>query len=339
MTGVMGDTLPLVRQWTLLRSLSASRNGRTVQELADDMAVSQKTIRRDLGLLARVGFPLVESIADHGRKSWRIAGDGQPPMHLAFDELAALYLGRRFLEPLAGTLIWDAAQRAFRKIRAGLGEDALRYLEKLADVFHATAVGASDYSARSEAIDNLMVAIEDRRIAFITYRSMRSTEPVTYDVYPYGLIYHRGSLYLVAFAPQHEEIRHYRVDRIDAVEVQNLQFVKPADFDLKRHLERSFGVFSRNGEPLRIKIRFSPEVARYVKEKRWHPSQKLTRRKDGAVVAEFRLSATEEIKSWILSFGAKAEVLEPKSLRIDVLIEALRLLLRYEKTPKEDAKQ
>ena len=145
-----------------------------------------------------------------------------------------------------------------------------------------------------------MVAIEDRRIAFITYRSLRTTEPVTYDIYPYGLIYHRGSLYLVAFAPQHDEIRHYRVDRIDAVEVQSLQFTKPANFDLRTHLDQSFGVFSRNGAPVRVRICFSSAVSRYVEEKRWHPSQKLSRQADGSLVAEFVLTATEEIKSWIL---------------------------------------
>jgi predicted DNA-binding transcriptional regulator YafY len=227
-------------------------------------------------------------------------------------------LGRRFLEPLAGTLIWDAAQRAFCKIRSGLGDDALRYLEKLATLFHSTAVGASDYASHSEIIDDLMVAIEDRRIAFITYRSARSTEPVTYDVYPYGLIYHRGSLYLIAFAPHHEAIRHYRIDRIDSVEPQTLQFTKPADFDLHTHLQQCFGVFTRNGSQVHVQIRFTPTVALYVEEKRWHPSQKLTRQPDGSLLAEFTLSATEELKAWILSFGANAVVLEPPILRDEV---------------------
>jgi len=293
MVGIMADASPpLVRQWTLLRALSATRHGQTVRALSHEMTVSEKTIRRDLLLLARVGFPLVETVGVRGRKCWRIAADRQPSPQFTFDELASLYLGRRLLEPLAGTLIWDAAQRAFRKIRSGLGEDALRYLEKLALIFHSTSIGASDYSTRSDIIDRLLMAIEDRKIAFITYRSARSTEPVTYDVYPYGLIYHRGSLYLIAFAPHHDAIRHYRLDRIDVVKLQSLQFTKPAEFDLQTHLQQSFGVFTRNGSPVGIKIRFSPAVARYVEEKRWHLSQKLTKQPDGSLLAEFSLSAT-----------------------------------------------
>src|SRR5512142_2804253 len=37
----------------------------------------------------------------------------------------------------------------------------------------------------------------------------------------------------------------------------------------------------------------------------------LVKESDGSVLAEFRLSCTEEIKSWLLGFGAKALVLEP----------------------------
>ena len=93
--------------------------------------------------------------------------------------------------------------------------------------------------------------------------------------------------------------------------MQSLQFTKPADFDLKTHLDQSFGVFSRNGSPVRVRIRFGSTVSRYVEEKRWHPSLKLTRQGDDSLVAEFVLTATEEIKSWIFSFGAMAKVLEP----------------------------
>ena len=39
----------------------------------------------------------------------------------------------------------------------------------------------SDYSQKTDLIDDLMVAIEDRWTVFITYQSFKATEPVTYD--------------------------------------------------------------------------------------------------------------------------------------------------------------
>jgi len=43
----MTDESPLVRQWILLRTLCARRYGATVKEMAEEMQVSEKTIRRD----------------------------------------------------------------------------------------------------------------------------------------------------------------------------------------------------------------------------------------------------------------------------------------------------
>ena len=194
----MGEQLPLVRQWLLLRTLSARRCGATLKELVQELGVSEKTVRRDLETFQAVGFPLVGTVERFGRKTWRIEpAKSGPGLCFAFDEAVALYLGRRFLEPLAGTVFWQAAQQAFQKIRASLGKQALEYIEQFAAVFHQTIVGASDYAAKADLIDDLMVAIEDRRAVFIAYQSLRATEPVSYDIYPLGLAYHRGSLYLV----------------------------------------------------------------------------------------------------------------------------------------------
>ena len=60
---------------------------------------------------------------------------------------------------------------------------------------------------------------------------------------------------------------------------------------------------------------------RHVLESSWHASQALTRQRDGSVLAQFRLSTTVEIKSWVLSFGASAMALEPAALRAEIAAE------------------
>jgi len=104
---------PLVRQWTLLRVLGDRHAGLTVREIAREMGVNDKMIRRDLETFRSVGFPLEETVEEFGRKRWRLdPAKTEPGLGLAFDEAIALYLGRCFLDPLAGTVFWDAAQRA-----------------------------------------------------------------------------------------------------------------------------------------------------------------------------------------------------------------------------------
>jgi len=333
---IMAEQLPLVRQWTILRTLSARRLGVTVKELSQEMRVNEKTIRRDLETFQTLGFPLKERVGKFRRKHWRLeAGDNAFGLAFAFDEALALYLGRRFLDPLAGTMLWEAAQRAFRKIRAMLSADALRYIDRFSGLFHQTMVGAGDYAKHSATIDNLMVGIEDCRAVFITYQSMRATEPVTYDIYPYGLIYHRGALYLVGRSVQRDEICHWKVTRIEAAELTPVHFQRPEGFDLRQHLAGSFGVYHGDGD-VYVKVRFAASAARYVAESRWHDSQRLEPQKDGSLLAEFQLSDTEEIKRWILSFGPAAVVIEPEELRQEIASD-LRAMLQAHAAPAFDA--
>jgi predicted DNA-binding transcriptional regulator YafY len=322
---------PTVRQWLLLTALSHRHFGATFRELAQELNVGEKTIRRDLDLLQSVGFPLEEEVGARGRKTWRLAaGNGQPPgIGFAYDEALALYLGRRFLDPLSGTFLGEAADRALAKVRASLGRNALRYLDKMADRIHLTAVGAGDYAGHRDVIDALERGVDEEKATIIVYRSLRATEPVEHEVFPFGLARHRGSLYLVARSRDHdEEIRHFKVDRIERADVTGFPFHRPADFDLAIHFEKSFGVFHGDGD-VRVVVQFMPPVVRYVQEARWHKSQKLTKQKDGGLLSEFRLSTTEEIKHWIMSFGRQAIVLAPSELRREIADEAKAILEAY----------
>jgi proteasome accessory factor B len=313
---------PLVRQWNLLKLLSARRFGVSIAEMVEETGVSAKTIRRDLEAFVLAGFPLEEKPAERGKKLWHLSvNHGQPEISFAFDQALALYLGRRFLEPLAGTMIWQAAQQAFKKVRASLGKPALAYLDKMTGHLHTTIVGASDYTEKSEIIDALLQAVEERKVAHIEYQSLKATEPVTYEICPYGITFHRGSLYLVAFSRDHNELRHFKIDRVEKADVSQFPFPMPDDFDLARHLASSFGIFHAEGD-VTVKVRFAQPVARYVQESQWHASQKLSRQRDGSLLAEFRLSTTEEIKRWLMSFGRHATVLEPEHLRKAIAEEA-----------------
>lgn len=192
----MRESLPLRRQWLPTQLLSTCSQGSSLHELARELDYSEKTIRRDLETLRSAGFPIEETTEAYGRKHWRLNGGPNKPPQITFslEEISALYLGRRFLEPLAGTLFWKGTEDAFRKVRALLGDNSLRHLEKMAAAWHQTTFGKSDYARQAELIDELMIAIEDEKVTLITYQSASATEPVTREVYPYGLVSHRHAL-------------------------------------------------------------------------------------------------------------------------------------------------
>jgi len=90
----------------------------------------------------------------------------------------------------------------------------------------------------------------------------------------------------------------------------------------------SFGVYQ--GEPVYIKVWFHADVAGYIKEKIWHESQQVHLRDDGSIIFEAEVAGTDEIRFWIMTWGSRAEVLEPESLREEIRTEAEMMASRYE---------
>ena len=58
----MRDENGLRRQWALLMSLTSRHLGLTIRQMADEVGVNQRTIRRDLVVFRNVGFPLIEEV-------------------------------------------------------------------------------------------------------------------------------------------------------------------------------------------------------------------------------------------------------------------------------------
>lgn len=225
-------------------------------------------------------------------------------MNFTFDEAIALFAARQFLEPLAGTPFWRAASNAFAKIRSSLSNSVIKYLDRMSQKLHQTTNGAGDYAQKEQLIDQLMVGIEDSRAVSITYQSLRATEPVTYDVFPYGIAIHFGSLYLIGYHTEAGEVRTWKVDRINDAEASDVQFESPHDFDLAQHFANSFGVYSGSDDVL-VRIRFTSIVARYVRESRWHISQRLRPQKDGSL--NRRVSVVQHRRNHALDFEFRSQ--------------------------------
>jgi len=113
----------------------------------------------------------------------------------------------------------------------------------------------------------------------------------------------------------------------DFEHVERENFRLPEEGVVDGFMETSFGVF--RGESVHVKIRFAPEVAGYIGEKIWHATQKLTQLEDGAVLFEADVAGTEEIKHWVMQWGAHAEVLSPASLRRAMQSETAAMLEHY----------
>ena len=87
-----------------------------------------------------------------------------------------------------------------------------------------------------------------------------------------------------------------------------------------------------DGRAVRVRLRFTAEAARWVRERQWHPTQRLRERPDGGVEVTLRLTHLAEVKRWALSYGSACEVLEPAELREMIREELLAAQGLYSQT-------
>jgi predicted DNA-binding transcriptional regulator YafY len=321
----------VIRQWSILRDLEASRR-QTIDELAARTGVTTRTIRRDLEALQASGFPLFDELID-GKRYWRLEAKAFRRLDdtgFTLAELSALYFSRTLVECLAATPFQQDVAAAFDKLSAALTPGMRQFLDRLPLVFQAKgasprAARPAEVKAEREHIARLLDATLNHRRATMTYFSMSSGREKPYVIEPYRLIYSPGGLYLLAFVPEYKDLRTFAVERIRGISLHEERFT-PAEIP-DAAFAHSLGI--NEGTPEHIEIAFEPRIAPYIRERQWHPSQATTERKDGGVVLSLDVCNDWALRSWILSFGPLARVVTPASLAAQIKGEIDRAAERY----------
>jgi len=109
------------------------------------------------------------------------------------------------------------------------------------------------------------------------------------------------------------------VERIQEITPTGSLFEYPKDFDPEELLESAFDIVYE--QPIDIRIWFSPDQARYIKERTWSKTQKIEEQEDGSIILSMRTSGWWDVKRWVLSYGKEAKVLEPQTLKEDIVRE------------------
>jgi predicted DNA-binding transcriptional regulator YafY len=133
---------------------------------------------------------------------------------------------------------------------------------------------------------------------------------------------------VIGFCHLRNDIRVFAVDRIQDFRVSSDTFQRPVDFSGREFMRTSFGVF--HGQATRVRIRFSAQVAGYVKEKKWHESQIITEIPDGSVELEMEVAGIREVKLWVMGWGAQARVLVPEALKKEIKAEIRAMRAQYQ---------
>ena len=125
--------------------------------------------------------------------------------------------------------------------------------------------------------------------------------------------------YLIGYCNKTSSICTSKSERIEAVKLTDELYNISSSFDASEHLGSAWSIMT-GGKVKTIKLKFlTPETARIIKETIWHPSQELEELGDGLLMMTIRVTETIELYRWILMWGQTVEVIEPQSLRKEML--------------------
>jgi predicted DNA-binding transcriptional regulator YafY len=317
------------RQWKIIQTLISSRRGKSASELAQELECNPRTLYRDLEALQVAGFPVYTERSD-GKNLWSLLDTvkHQMPVPFTLTELMALYFGRDMLKVFKDTAFYESLESLLQKVKTTLPPESIQYLKNVEQTLHLTIKPYKDYGRFKEILNRVTEAALNRKTIEIVYYTMSRRKETRRKVDPYRVWFFDGTFYLIGLCHMRSEVRIFALDRIKMLHQTKKTFKVPEDFNLDDFMGSSFGVYQ--GPPISIKVWFHPDVAGYIKEKIWHGSQKIHQQDDGSIIFEAEVAGTDEIRFWIMTWGSKAEVLQPESLREEIRMEAERMAGRYE---------
>ena len=289
------------------------------EDLAETFETSKRTIYRDIQALGEAGVPLV-SIPGRGYSLMK--GYFLPPLSFTTDEATMLLLGSDFMAQNFDAQYRSAAKSASRKIAGVLPEKLRDEVQSLQQNIRFVSAGTMDGTPEATMLQQLRRAIIEHitvRFHYHTrYASDGKGEENTRDADPYGLAYVRNTWNMLGYCHMRKDIRTFRLDRMEVVELLPRTFQRPPDFKMQiRPLEERGSIT--------VKVVFDTEVARWVREARSYYTVAEEDTSAGLLVT-LKIRQESEILQWLLGWGRHVRVLEPESLRQRLVEEAYGMM-------------
>lgn len=307
-----------------LLMLLQTRGRMTAEALARELAVSPRTIYRDLEALGAVGVPVYAEPGPGGGyglvDSYRTTLTG-----LTQDELRALFM-LSIPAPLTELGVSQELRMALLKLAAALPgprrEEELRVRQRI-------YLDPAGWFHQEENIPHLRTIHQ----AVWTDRTLRLTSRLSFDtqlervVAPYGLVAKNSVWYLV-FA-QEGSIRVQRVSEVVDALIRDEPFERPADFDLSAFWQAWCADVENHRPTFSVMVRAAPDLIPALRQRIGKADAEPD--SDGWVRLTLLFETFESARRYLLSWGRAVEVLEPLPLRKSVLDFARQIVDYYDR--------
>ena len=292
-------------------SILLQKENVTAPELARHFEVSRRTINRDIDTLCRAGIPIMTRQGAGGGISI-MNGYRLDRTILTSKDMQTILAGLRSLDSVSGSGYYG---QLMEKLQSGSSE--------LVSGSGSMLIDLSSWYKTSLApkIAAIQDAIENRHL--LTFRYYAPSGDSERTVEPYYIVFKWSSWYVWGWCAAREDFRLFKLNRMDGVTETGRSFVC-RDVPMPDLSDEK--IFPGG---IRVKALFTPDMKwRLVEEFGPHC---YTEEADGRLLFTADYTDMDNLVSWILIFGEKAEVLEPNEVREKISKTAQRITVIYKK--------
>lgn len=297
-------------------------------QFAQEYGVSRKTIQRDITYLQDVLRAPIEY--DHHKKGYYYSDPmwSFSPLNLTQSELLQLMLARQMTTQLEGTPLANTINSLLNKLTETadrpLAVDPLFLRQQVS--FHNAPARPIRESIWTAVLEGLR---RDHAVK-IEYQPLESLEPACRVVEPVHLACVEGDWYFIAYDRTRRATRHFALSRTISAEVTG-DCCGFRSFDPDEYFSNRFGRYiGDKGRSEMVELRFSREVGHAVRERTWHPRQRVKTKRDGSVQLSFPSPERLVVLRWVLQWGEYVKVIRPKGLAQAVQRTARNMLEVYQ---------
>ena len=149
-----------------------------------------------------------------------------------------------------------------------------------------------------------------------------------YHETPISLTWDDENYYLITYKPKYENFAHYRVDKMESINLTEEARILPEEnFDLSAYAKSVFGMFG--GEETEVSIQFDNELAGVVFD-RFGFDIPIIKTDSEHFICKVNVAVSPHFLSWIMSFGKRARIVSPDYVIEDMYNMILELKDTYD---------
>ncbi len=281
----------------------------TAPYLAKQFEVSRRTINRDIEALCQAGIPITTIQGVNGGISI-MEGYRIDRTLLTAGDMQAVLAGLRSLDSVSGT---NRYGQLMEKLSAGAS--------RLLAGDQCMLIDLSSWYKDSLApkIEMIHAAIERQEWIVFRYHSPKGERKRRVE--PYNLVFQWSSWYLWGWCEDRKDFRLFKLNRMTELAYAGRKFEKRPVPLPELSADK---IFPRN---IQVKAVFEPTCRwRLIEE---FGEDSFCVQEDGKLLFSFYFSDQENLLEWLLTFGGKVELLEPKQLRKELYQIAKSMEHRY----------